>query len=60
MQHQQEILSQRIRSLQNGTKMAASYLSGVHIMLSDKEVDIESAKKEIEEIQEFLIWLSQQ
>ncbi len=54
------IQGQRISNLSTGLKQAESYLGGVSRILAEEKPNIEMARNEIQEIQDFLLWLSQQ
>lgn len=60
MEHQKQIAYQRIDNLHSGISKAAELVNSARQMLNHKDIDTKSVQKELEEIQDFLAWLSGQ
>lgn len=60
MEHQKQIAYQRIDNLHSGIKKAEECVNTVRQMLNHENVDINKAKDELREIQDFLLWLANQ
>lgn len=59
MDHLTEIACQRIKNLHSGIENAETKIKGIQQMLDNKE-PIESVQKELQEINDFLVWLDSQ
>jgi hypothetical protein len=60
MEHQKQIAFQRIENLHSGIKNAEQSVASARQMLNHKDVDVKQVQRELEEIQDFLLWLAGQ
>lgn len=60
MKHQMQIAFQRIDNLHSGIRNAEQLVAGARQQLNHKDIDIKEVQKELEEIQDFLLWLAGQ
>ncbi|HCL4479960.1 TPA: hypothetical protein N2D99_002027 [Clostridium botulinum] len=60
MEHQKQIAYQRIDNLHSGISKAEELVNNARQMLNHNDMDITLVQKELEEIQDFLLWLASQ
>lgn len=60
MDHQKQIASQRIDNLHSGISKASELVDNVRKTFNHENLDIKQVQKELEEIEDFLAWLSNQ
>ncbi|MCH4200639.1 MAG: hypothetical protein LKF87_14645 [Clostridium tyrobutyricum] len=58
MEHQKQILYQRVDNLHSGINKTHELVDSIIQMLNEEDIDIKKVQKELEEMQDFLLWLA--